>query len=172
MRQTILRVGAVLLAAASVACSLPPMISDTGYRGTWSRGNVRNVSIVEITELGGRWWFRWTKRSFDGKYMILCDWDGRCEERLNGKLAATYRITTALDAASGRLGTETVEERLIPEKQTFRYADVMEVRGEGRTLWNYTIDRDGKHYEGAERPQRSFTKVANGIADPPPGAPR
>jgi hypothetical protein len=147
------------------------MVSDTGYRGTWSRGNDRNVSILAITEEGGRWWFRWTKRSFDRKYTILCDWNGRCEERLNGKLAATYAITTRFDTATGLLGTETVEERLIPERQVFRYTDVMEVRDEGRTLWNFTIDRDGQHYEGAARPQRSFTKIANGIADPP-GAPR
>ncbi len=172
MTRTILRVGAVLLAAVSAACSLPPMISDTGFRGTWSRGNARNVSIVAITEVGGRWYFRWTKRSFDGKYVILCDWAGRCEERLNGALAATYTIATRFDTATGQLATETVEERLIPEKQTFRYADVMEVTDAGNTLWNYTIDRDGHHYSGAERPQRSFTKIANGIADPPPGAPR
>jgi hypothetical protein len=125
------------------------------------------VSIVAIAEAGGAWYFRWTKRSFDGKLTVLCDWGGRCEERLNGKLMATYEITTRYDAASGRLSTETVEERVIPEKKTFRYTDVMEVKDAGRTLWNFTTDRDGAHYEGAGRPQRSFAKVANSVADPP-----
>jgi hypothetical protein len=152
---------------ALAACHLPPMVSDTGYRGTWSRRNDRGVSIVAIAEVEGAWMFRWTKRSFDGKFTILCDWKGRCEERLSGQLVATYAIATRYDAASGKLYTDTVEERTIPEKQTFRYTDVMEVRDGGRTLWNYTIERDGRHYEGPERPQRSFSKVANGIAEPP-----
>ncbi|HEX4825664.1 MAG TPA: hypothetical protein VFV19_15285 [Candidatus Polarisedimenticolaceae bacterium] len=159
--------GAAVLAIVSLlgACGVPPTISDTGYRGTWRRGNDRNVSIVAITRVGERWLFRWTKRSFDGKYSILCDWNGHCEEKLNGQLVATYAITTRYDDA--KLYTDTVEERLIPDKQTFRYTDVMEVKDDGMTLWNYTLDRDGNHYEGAGRPQRSFAKVADGIAEPP-----
>ena len=154
------------------SCGLPPMISDTGYRGTWSRGNDRNVSIVAIAEVDGRWFFRWTKRSFDRKFTILCDWEGRCEERLNGNLLATYAITTRYDVSSGVLSTDTIEERMVPDKQTFRYTDVMEVKDNGRTLWNYTVDRDGQHYDGAARPMRSFTKISNSVADPPRGEPR
>src|SRR5258705_11107985 len=71
------RVLAIALAATMLsACDLPPMLSDTGYRGTWQRGNVRNISLVAITEVGGRWYFRWTKRSFDGRLTVLCEWDG------------------------------------------------------------------------------------------------
>ena len=154
------------------SCGLPPMISDTGYRGTWSRGNDRNASIVAISEVNGRWFFRWTKRSFDRKFTVLCDWDGRCEERLNGELVATYAITTRFDASSGTLLTDTVEERMIPNKMTLRYTDVMEVKDNGRTLWNYTTERDGQRFDGAARPMRSFTKVANSVADPPRGAQR
>lgn len=153
-----------LLAAAG--CHMPPTVSDTGYKGTWSRGNDRNVSIVAIAEVDGHLKFRWTKRSFDGKLVILCDWDGRCEERLNGTLVATYAIRTRLDEA-GKLYTDTVEERVIPDEQTFRYTDVMEVDDHGLTLWNYTVDRDGQHYEGMGRPKRSFSKVSNSVADPP-----
>ena len=159
----------LLTLAMLSSCGLPPTISDTGYRGTWSRGNDRNVSIVAIAEVDGRWWFRWTKRSFDGKLTILCDWDGRCEERLNGALVATYAITTRYDAAAGSLSTDTVETRVLPDEQTFRYTDVMEVKDNGRTLWNYTVDRDGQHYDGTGRPMRSFTKIANSVADPPRG---
>jgi len=151
------------------SCGLPPMISDTGYRGTWSRGNDRNVSIVAITEANGRWFFRWTKRSFDGKFSILCNWEGRCEEKLNEELLATYVITTRYDAAAGTLTTDTIEQRTVPDAQTFRYTDVMQVKDGGRTLWNYTIERDGQRYEGAARPQRSFSKVANSVSEPPRG---
>ena len=155
------------LTAMLAACGVPPIRSDTGYLGTWSRGNTRSISIVAITRVDGRWLFRWTKRSYDGKYSILCDWDGHCEEKLNGQLVATYAIATRYDDATGRLLTDTVEDRRIPEKQTFRYTDVMEVQDAGQTLWNYTVERDGRRFEGSERPRRSFAKVADGIAEPP-----
>ena len=168
MRKRLRRIAALHLAVTTLAaCNLPPMTSDTGYRGTWSRGNERNVSIVAITSVNGNWRFRWTKRSFDRKFTILCDWDGRCEERLNGTLDATYAITTRFEPVTGKLYTDTVENRLVPVKQTFRYTDVMEVADAGLTLWNYTIDRDGDHYEGGARPVRTFSKVADSIADPP-----
>ena len=167
MRQLVRKTGVSLLLAVCAACDLPPMISDTGYVGTWSRGNDRNVSIVAIAELNGRWFFRWTKHSFDGKLTIHCDWEGRCEERLNGALAATYAITTHFDGASRTLSTETIEERIVPSALTLRYTDVMEVKDAGLTLWNFTMERNGQHYEGPARPQRSFAKVSNSVADPP-----
>jgi hypothetical protein len=145
------------------------MISDTGYAGTWSRGNDRNVSIVAIAQAGDRWYFRWTKRSFDGKLTVLCGWDGSCEERLLGELVATYQITTRFE--EGKLHTDTIEKRTVPQVTTLQYSDVMEVTDGGRTLWNYTEDRDGEHYEGMSRPMRSFSKVADGIVNPPEGAP-
>src|SRR5262249_21546538 len=101
--------------ALFASCGVPPMISDTGYVGTWKRGNDRSVSIVAIAHREGQWLFRWTKRSFDGKYAILCDWHGRCEETLNGQLVATYAIATRFDEATGKLFTDTVEDRTIPE---------------------------------------------------------
>jgi hypothetical protein len=143
------------------------MISDTGYRGTWRRSNDRAVSIVAITEQSGRWYFRWTKRSSDGKSTVLCDWDGACEERLDGQRVATYTITTRFDAASGTLWADTVEERVTPSKRTLRYTELLEVKDGGLTLWNYTTDRDGEHFEGNGRPMRSFTKTANSVANPP-----
>jgi len=155
------------MAAMLAACGVPPMVSDTGYLGTWSRGNERSVSIVAITRVEDRWLFRWTKRSYDGKFSILCDWHGHCEEKLNGRLVATYAIATRYDDTTGMLSTDTVEDRQVPEKRTFRYTDVMEVKDAGQTLWNYTVERDGQHFKGSERPQRSFAKVADGIAEPP-----
>ena len=158
---------AVLFALA--ACGLPPMVSDTGYLGTWSRGNDRNVSIVAIAKAGDRWRFRWTKRSFDGKLSVLCSWEGLCEERLLGELVATYEITTRFE--DGKLHTDTIEKRTVPELTTLQYTDVMEVTDGGRTLWNYTTDRNGDHYEGMARPMRSFSKVADAVVAPPPEPP-
>ena len=163
--------GAAALAAI-VGCSTAgkdPTRSDTGYRGTWSRGNARNISIVAITDVGGTWRFRWTKRSYDGKFTVTCTWDGACEERLNGDLTATYRIGARFE--EGKLYTDTLEERLVPERLTFRYTDVMEVKDGGLTLWNYTIERDGKALTGEARPMRSFSKVSDSISDPPAAVP-
>jgi hypothetical protein len=159
--------GLLIPLCALAACGLPPMISDTGFRGTWSRGNDRNVSIVAITESSGTWYFRWSRRSWDGKIVIACDWDGTCREWLDGELAATYTVTTRFDPASGLLSTDTIEERTGPRKETRRYSDVMEIKDGGLTLWNYTTDRDGQHFEGEGRPMRSFTKIANSVANPP-----
>ena len=155
----------LLVALSSCSFGLPPMVSDTGYLGTWSRGNDRNVSILAIAKSGETWRFRWTKRSFDGKFSVLCTWEGKCEERLLGDLVATYDIETRF--ADGKLYTETIEERKVPSVSTLRYTDVMEVADGGRTLWNYTIERDGQQYEGTSRPMRSFSKVADAVLEPP-----
>jgi hypothetical protein len=160
--------GAALAAAGSLAaCGLPPMLSDTGYRGTWRRGSERQGSIVAITEAGGRWYFRWTLRDPDGRRTVLCDWEGRCEERHKDQTVATYTIASRLDPETGKLTTDTVEERIAPEKKTFRYTDVLELADNGRTLLNFTTDRDGSHFEGAARPRRVFTKISDSVADPP-----
>jgi hypothetical protein len=166
MRRAALILAGVLAAASS--CRMDRMITDTGYRGTWRRANDRNESIVAITDAGGRWRFRWIKRSFDHKFRVDCDWMGHCEERLNGAVIATYTIVTRYD--EGKLYTDTVEERVSPVKVTARYTDVMEVRDGGRTLWNFTTDRDGQHFDGDERPNRTFDKIADGVADPPRSA--
>ena len=152
---------------ACMACRAQPMITDSGYRGTWRRANDRNESLVAIAEVGGRWYFRWLKRSFDKKFRVSCDWDGQCEERLNGMLVATYTIAVRYDAASGRLYTDTIEQRVVPTSLTARYTDVMEVRNAGMELWNFTVVRDGQHFEGDARPNRTFVKIADGVADPP-----
>jgi hypothetical protein len=161
---------ALALALLLSGCGLPPMISDTGYLGTWSRGNDRNVSIVAIAKVGNDYLFRWTKRSFDGQLVVLCDWGGDCSETFRGGVIAHYRIVTTFDPVAGRLYTETLEERTQPEPLTSRYRDEMEVTDGGLTLWNYTIERDGEVFDDAGRPKRSFQKIADSIVDPPPHA--
>ena len=155
MRSRRLQTGAVCCAVATLsACGLPPMVSDSGYRGTWRRGSERSMSTVAITEIDGRWYFRWKKRSLDGKQDVHCEWDGQCVERSNGREVARYTITTHYDASRGVLFTDTLEERLGANAKTFRYTDVMEIADHGLTLWNSTVDRDGQHFEGDARPRR------------------
>jgi hypothetical protein len=152
--------------AATVACGLPPMVSNTGYRGTWGRRSAFGQSIVAIVEHNGRWRLRWSTTSLDGKDTVRCDWDGRCEERRAGRLLATYTITTRYDTVTNILAADTVEERLSPTKMTLRYSEVAELDDAGRTLRLRTTERGGQHFEGTARPQRLFTKLADSVAFP------
>ncbi|MBZ5640763.1 MAG: hypothetical protein LAO51_18655 [Acidobacteriia bacterium] len=172
----IVRRAPVLLTAfcilASLACTVRPKASDTGYLGTWSRGNDRNVSIVSIAKSGDRYFFRWRKTSYDGKFKVDCDWYGRCEERLNGEKMATYEFSPRLDPATGHLMIESTERRLLPEKVDTHYLDELVVEPGGKVLWSYTVERDGQKFTGSARPMRSLDKVADGVGGVPPVAGR
>ncbi len=170
-RRTARIVTIAALAATAAACISSAPVNNTGYTGTWSRGNDRVQSIVAIVKQPDGYRFRWTKVSSDGKLQVRCGWDGACEERLDGKVIANYRFTPSVDA-SGKLRIEAVEERLEPEKKTLHYVDQLEVEPGGKVLWSYTIERDGQKYEGNARPKRSFRKVSDGVAEPPGGTER
>lgn len=163
--------GLATLAAASCMPPLPPMRSDTGYEGTWSRGNERGHSIVAVKRNGDRHLFRWTKVTYgeggERKLDVRCDWEGNCRETLNGELQATYTFRTWLDDATGRLMVEGVEERVAPERFTNRFVDELVVEDEGMTLRRYTLERMGQTFTGEGRPMATFEKVADAIADPP-----
>jgi hypothetical protein len=155
------------IAVISAACSVRPRVSDTGYTGTWSRGNDRNVSVVAIARTGDRYLFRWFKHSFDQRLDVSCGWDGRCEEKYDGKHMATYEFDTRVDPVTHRLMVECDERRLLPEKPNIHYIDELVVEPGGKVLWSYTVERDGKRYEGANRSMRSFEKVADAVAGVP-----
>ncbi len=163
--------GIAILAAASCMPPLPPMRSDTGYEGTWSRGNERGNSIVAIRKLGDRYLFRWTKVTYgpggERKLDVRCDWEGNCRETLNGEPQATYTFRTWIDASTKRLMVEGVEERVAPERFTNRFVDELVVEDGGMTLRRYTLERMGQTFTGDGRPMATFEKVANAIADPP-----
>lgn len=157
--------GAMFL-AISVGCSVKPRISDTGYVGTWDRGNERVRSVVAIARDGEGYRFRWTKSSSDGKFSIRCGWDGACEERLNGVKVAEYRFAAALDSGTATLKVKVTELRLVPERLELRYVDELVLEPGGLGLVSYTIEKDGVILSGASRPQRAFKKVADGVASP------
>ncbi len=149
------------------ACSVRPKVSDTGYTGTWAKGNDRGVSIVAIARAGDRHLFRWSKHSYEHSLDVTCGWDGRCEEKLLGKLMATYEFSTRTDPATGRLLVECRERRLEPEKLDIHYVDELVVEPGGKLLWSYTNERDGQKFERDGRPTRSFEKVADAVAGVP-----
>ena len=162
---------ALALAALSAACSVPPSITDTGYVGTWARGNDRVRSVVSIARgEGDRWYFRWTKMSDRGTLAIRCPWEGVCEERLNDETIATHAFRIWQDPDSGHLMVEGTEKRLKPDKVDIHFVDELVVVDGGKTLWSYTLERDGQRFEGAGRPQRSLTKVSDSVGVRPHGA--
>ncbi len=165
-----------LLCALATGCAGDVAVSDTGYAGTWSRGPAHAKSIVAIARVGDGYRFRWTKITREPrglrrvKLEVRCDWDGQCVETLDGRKIAEHRFRTWTDPDSGHLMVEWSERRLGPEPRESRTVDELVVEPGGRVLWSYTIERDGRRFEGEARPKRSFTKVADAIADPPAGA--
>jgi hypothetical protein len=160
----------------AAGCTRQLAVSDTGYTGTWSRGPAHAKSIVAIAKVGDEYRFRWTKitREPGGlrrvKLEVRCGWDGTCTEWLEGKKIAEHSFRTWTDPKSGHLMVEWHERRLEPERRESRTVDELVVEPGGRVLWSYTIERDGQKFEGEARPKRFFHKVADAVADPPPGA--
>ncbi len=159
---------ALLVSIAAVSCTLRPRVSDTGYTGTWSRGNGAVYSVVAIARRGDGYLFRWTKASTQDDLAIRCNWGGHCEETYNGHRDATYDFSTRVDPRTGHLLVECTERRLNPEKRDIHYVDELVVEAGGRVLRSYTIERDGERLEGNVRPMRSFEKVSDGFAGEPP----
>jgi hypothetical protein len=149
-------------------CSGDPTLSETGYTGTWVQKSSRVVSLIAITKSDGGYRFRCNKLWTDDDFRVRCDWDGRCEEWFRGRKQADYLFTTRTDELSGRLLVECHETRLVPEKREHHYIDELSVEAGGRILRSYTIERNGVAYESGKGPQRSYTKVSDSIADPPP----
>ena len=153
--------------AALMSCAGDPAVSDTGLTGTWMRESNRTVSLIALTKLDDRYLFRWSKFGADDDFRIRCDWDGRCEEWKGGRKLAEYRFATRTEEISGRLLVECHETRLLPKPLERDFTDELVVEPGGKVLWSYTIEREGETFESGKGPQRSFTKVADSIADPP-----
>lgn len=161
-----LRVGtrAVVLCGVlvvAVACAPDPGISDTGVTGAWTRGNDRNTSMVMIRERDGGYDFRWLAWSVDGTWKVECDWDGHCEETVGGALFAEHRFETRWDPRREVLIVEGDVTAHRPKEATAHFIDEVTVEEDGLTLWSYTVERDGRTYEGEFRPKRSFRKVSD-----------
>ena len=67
-------IGAIVLAASlgGPSCGIEPILSDTGFTGTWSRGNDRNVSILAIVPRHGALRFRDFLQISQGDNSLQC----------------------------------------------------------------------------------------------------
>ena len=160
--------GCLLLAA--VGCGgLPDEVSDTGYQGTWQRGNDRVKSTISIVEVDGEYMFRWTKTSVDGKSRATCDWEGTCAEYFDGEKASDSVFRTWVDEESGLLRVECRGQTYQPETSELFYIDELKLIKKGLAVRSRTIEDLNGRYEGSKRPLRDFTKISDHVLDPPPG---
>jgi hypothetical protein len=158
----------VAVACLGVAgCIGPPLVTNSGYTGTWSRGRDRSPSILAIVKVGDVYRVRWSKRTEDGRLQIKCNWDGACEEFFEGAKVADYQFGSWLDAESGHLFVEVVEKRTVPTVFEQRYTDELVLDPGGKILHSHTVERNGERFPLGEGSSRSFDKVSDGVIDPP-----
>jgi len=160
----VLACGALIVMAASCG----ERISDTGYQGTWSRGNDKNTSTIALWQDAGEWRFTWFADSKSGAWRIRCDERLLCTETFEGRKTAEHAFRIWEDPADGNLRLECITTGFEPEALTTRYLDVLEVTDGGQKLWSYTLERDDQRFEGDGRPRRAFRKVSDraGPAEP------
>ena len=154
---------------AMAGCASDPAVHDTGYRGTWARGNDRVTSTIALyaDEESGPWRVRWTKVSDDRKFRVTCDWDGNCKETLLGRTVATMAFRIWRDEANGHLRVRVQERRLEPEVEELVYEDELVLENGNLSIRAYTRERGGERIEGDGAPSRAFEKVADSVAFPP-----
>lgn len=165
----ILALTAIALAAMGCGGGLPHVVSDTGYQGTWQRGNERVKSTISIVEVDGEYRFRWSKTSADGKVKVSCTWEGLCEEFVDGEKTSDYTFRTWMDAESGHLRVECNGEVYRPTPAKIHYIDELVLRKKGLVLRSHTIEDAGGTYEVGSGSLVTFTKVSDHVAEPPAG---
>ena len=161
----------MVVAAALAGCSSAPKISDTGYVGTWGRGNDRARSTIAIVKDGEGYRFRWTAASPDEMWKVTCGWDGHCKEFVKDEQVASYVIESVLDPESGRLhvkSTRTGSQKRPPMNNVD--LDELVVEFGGKVLRSYIIQRNDEHFAPGEGSTRYFDKVSDEVDDPPPAS--
>jgi hypothetical protein len=157
---------ALLIALAAAGCAGKPRLSDTGYEGTWGRGNERIRSTIAIARDGERWLVRIGVRSSDGSYAVRCGWDGLCEEIQDGERIYDHRFVTSVDPESGYLRVECIGTPAGPARKPVHYVEEWVVAPGGLSLTAFTVERDGHMYEGEARPRRDYEKLSDEVKDP------
>lgn len=161
-----------LVALASSGCSSKPTLSDTGFVGTWGRrgfiGDYR--STISIVRQGERHLFRWKFDSDDRTWSVRCNWDGVCEERLEGKHVAQYVFEVTQKPGDDFLTVACTRNPTREGEAGFRYVDDLVLEPGGLELTSYTREQNDKTYPRESTQIKRFDKISNGVSDPPPRA--
>jgi len=162
-----------ILAVMAIGCapggSEKARITNTGYVGTWARGGDYVRSKIAIAREGEDYLVRWTLTSEDDKRRVECDWEGACEEFVNGEKVAEFKLTPSVNAETGNLWVECHGEAFKPEQATIYFKDEFVLRPKGRKLVAHTIEEgESTWVRGEGQPRRIFEKESDTVADPPP----
>lgn len=154
----------------SAACG--PSVSDTGYTGTWTKPGLGIMTTISIVRHGDGFLFRWGRESEDGRVQVRCDWQGACEEIIDGEVLATYRMRTWVDEESGHLRVECrgLRHQGSDEATQVHYVDELIVRRDGTRLISRMIANDGVEFERKGQGRRVFEKYSDSVIDPPPAS--
>jgi hypothetical protein len=165
---------ALLIAALSAtACTVKPKRSDTGFTGTWGRkGPIGDYqSTVAIAKQGERYLFRWKLDAKDRSWSVRCDWEGLCEERLDGKKIAEYKFEVTQKPGENFLTVTCTRTPVEKGINGFRYVDDLVLEPGGLNMTSYTRELNDRTYPRDSTMVKSFDKVSDRISEPPAGQP-
>jgi hypothetical protein len=158
-----------LLILSGCSGGLPDEISNTGYVGTWQRGSDFVQSTFSIVEIDGSYAVRWEKRSADGKAHVDCDWQGRCEEFVDGSRTSEYAFRVWVDEESGRLRVGCRGRVYGATPAEFDYVDELILRDDGHTLRFQRVADAIRPFDPERPPRRDYGKISDYVRDPPEG---
>jgi hypothetical protein len=164
-----LLLGSIALVACGGGGGLPDVVSDTGYQGTWRRGTERLQSTIAIVEVDGRYRFRWNKTTADGTWTVNCDWEGRCEEFVDGEKTSDYVFRVWVAEETGHLRVECTGTVHRPTAREVYSVEELIPRKQGLVLRAHTIGDAGSTYEVGAGPRRDFAKISDHVLEPPEG---
>lgn len=159
--------GIGLAAALLASCSSTPIVSNTGYQGTWSRGSDQITSTIALVVRNDEAWFRWNRRSADGNLVVRCGWEGHCEEFQGAEKISEFEFRAWLEPTNGRMRIAG-RHKLLDQKAEIRWIDELEVIEGGTALRVVTLERDGTVFD-RDHPTYEFRKAADVVTDPPAG---
>lgn len=159
-----------LAALVTVLAACADGVTNTGYTGTWERGNgtvTSTFSIVEDDEAGYR--LRWRKVSTDGRLHVDCDWDGHCEEFFDGELMLVHELRAWVDPEKDRLRLEHRVFQGGDEIAKDRRVDELRIVGkDGLGLMLVQFERGQEQLPPGDRPKiKGFRKTSDRVDDGP-----
>jgi len=164
-----IRIGALaLLLLATLACDAEGPVSDTGYTGTWEKGNERTRSRLAIVEWNGQYLVRKSVESADGTHKLRCDWSGDCEEFVDGEKTSEYTFRTWVDQKLKRLRIECHGTITKPTPLELHYVDELVLKDDGLRIRARTLEQQGQKLTKG-LPKRDYRKISNSVSDPPAG---
>ncbi len=156
--------GIVLLASCGGGSE---KVSNTGYNGAWFRGNDYLSATLFIWFDGEEYRFRMSQVAADGSGGIECDWNGTCEEFVDGEKMSDLQFTLRKDGSTGLLFLHCDGHVIRPKELVIDYTHRLELSPDGLTMTSYTVQSQGVAFEPARQGKRILKKISDKVPDPP-----